>query len=129
MSTQTLPSTIERDAAAESTRYLIGDYERNGYNDSDFFAIYWDSSSNTIGEFEIGSTRYAGHDAAIRELQALKQDIPDHVARTIVTYLYQVAHASLLSAELRRVNEPGPGELAFATSVVIQVDSPKRVQS
>lgn len=39
--------------------YLLNDWERNGYNDSDFYAAYYDSEKNEIHATEYGSTRCA----------------------------------------------------------------------
>jgi len=36
---------------------VLGTYERNGYNDSDFFAIVWDEESQTVKHVEYATTR------------------------------------------------------------------------
>lgn len=39
---------------------VLTEYEKNGYNDSDFFAIVWDDETDTIKTIEYGSTRHGG---------------------------------------------------------------------
>lgn len=38
----------------------LGEYERNGRDDSDFYAIVWDEEKQKVRSFEYNSTRYAG---------------------------------------------------------------------
>ena len=42
------------------TKYLLADRERNMPDDSDFYAVFYDSETGQIGSEEYGSTRYAG---------------------------------------------------------------------
>lgn len=39
---------------------VLGEYERTGYNDSDFYAIVWDEEKQVVRSFQYNSTRYAG---------------------------------------------------------------------
>ena len=41
-------------------KYALCEWERNGYDDSDFFVAEWDTEERTVTKREIGSTRYAG---------------------------------------------------------------------
>lgn len=40
--------------------YILAEYERNGYHDSDFYAICYNTETCKIETIEVGSTRYAG---------------------------------------------------------------------
>jgi hypothetical protein len=40
------------------SKFLLTDWEINGYNDSDFMCSYFDDVTNTIGFHEYGSTRF-----------------------------------------------------------------------
>jgi len=39
---------------------VLAEYENNGYNDSDFFAVVWDIENQCVKTIEYGSTRHAG---------------------------------------------------------------------
>lgn len=41
-------------------KYRICEWERNGYDDSDFYGAYYDEATGDLHTIEIGSTRYAG---------------------------------------------------------------------
>jgi hypothetical protein len=41
---------------------VLADRERNGYDDSDFYAVVWDEARQCVTSIEIGSTRYGGGD-------------------------------------------------------------------
>ena len=41
------------------TKYLLTDYERNGYDDSDFYCTYWDDQTKSVRLFMYGTTRFA----------------------------------------------------------------------
>lgn len=40
------------------TKYVLADYERNGYSDSDFYAIYYDDQEDRLSEYEYATTRF-----------------------------------------------------------------------
>ena len=40
-------------------------WERNGYNDSDFYASVWDEETKSIKEYEYDTTRFAGGGSAV----------------------------------------------------------------
>jgi hypothetical protein len=40
--------------------HLLGEWEINGYSDSDFMAVVYDDVENSVKAIETGSTRYAG---------------------------------------------------------------------
>lgn len=42
------------------TMVKLVEWERNGYDDSDFYMIYLDRETGEVKQIEIGSTRYAG---------------------------------------------------------------------
>lgn len=41
------------------SKYILCDWEINGYNDSDFVCMYYDTQTDTIGTYEYGTTRFA----------------------------------------------------------------------
>jgi hypothetical protein len=41
-------------------RYKLGEWEINGYSDSDWMVVYYDDRQNKLGEQCVGSTRYGG---------------------------------------------------------------------
>jgi hypothetical protein len=40
---------------------VLCEYEKNGYNDSDFFAVVWNDETDSIKVIEYGSTRHGGY--------------------------------------------------------------------
>ena len=44
---------------------VISLWERNGYNDSDFYASVWDEETKSIKEYEYDTTRFAGGGSAV----------------------------------------------------------------
>src|SRR5206468_7478237 len=45
--------------AITANKYVLTNWEKNGYNASDFFESYWNEDNQTVEFHEIGSTRYA----------------------------------------------------------------------
>jgi hypothetical protein len=60
--------------------YELYETERNGYHDSDFISVCYDSDKDEIRSVEIGSTRYGGcekHKAQVCHACAgIERDIP-----------------------------------------------------
>lgn len=55
--------TEPRTVYTDSGRYdasVLHTFERNGYSDSDFYAVAWDREAGEPVQYEIGSTRYCG---------------------------------------------------------------------
>ena len=127
---ETLPETTEITQAATSREpaklvrcYYLGDYERNGYDDSDFFVTYWDDVNGKVESKEYSSTRYGGGWNYSAEL--IRQ-IPADVAQRLRSYLYARALDSAIQAERARVFEPQPESLGHGVSVRFLKDSSKR---
>ena len=40
---------------------VLCEYEKNGYNDSDFFAVVWNDETDSLKVIEYGSTRHGGY--------------------------------------------------------------------
>lgn len=57
------------------TKYLLSDRERNGLDDSDFYAVFWDTETQTIRSEEYGSTRYPSPRTA--PMNEYLRDIPE----------------------------------------------------
>lgn len=94
--------------------YYIGDYERNGYDDSDFYVVYWNDESGKI-ESEMYATTRGGMDCRIMSL--LKRDISDSVKARISAFIYDrdLTYGTFL--ETRRVMEPQPDSLRKGSRV------------
>jgi hypothetical protein len=86
-------------------KHALLDYERNGYDDSDFLAVYFNSETNQIEQSEIGSTRYAGGinfgDITIHK-GGCPADILELARQALAIHIFNVIKA----AELRDVLEP-----------------------
>lgn len=57
-------NTRERYTKTSFAGCVLGEYERNGRDDSDFYAIVWDEDKREVRSFEYNSTRYAGGGSA-----------------------------------------------------------------
>jgi len=125
MTTETLIPTATAPATLQNCYYL-GDYERNGYGDSDFFVTYWDDNARRIETKEHSSTRYGGGWNWNAELI---REIPAEVVQRLRAYMYQTALEANTSYEKRRVEEPTPESLGFGVRVRFLKDSDKRSKS
>lgn len=102
--------------------YYLGDYERNGYDDSDFHVVFWDDRIGEIRNVMFGSTRFAG---GWNYSSDLLREIPDDVAERIRARICASRLASLTKEEIARVNEPTPQQMPFGTRVRITKASRK----
>jgi hypothetical protein len=72
-------------------KQALVEFERNGYNDSDFFMVFFDSDKGSLGVQEIGSTRHAGgidrsgfvKDLPAHELERARLDLQDRIQRAL----------------------------------------------
>ena len=114
--------TLEKPARDYSRCYYLGDYEKNGYDDSDFVVTFWDDEAGRIESAEYGSTRYGGGWDYSRDLQ---REIPADVAERVREHIHANALAARTAAEIARVTEPTPGQMPFGARVRITKDSRK----
>lgn len=110
-------------------KHALLEYERNGYDDSDFFCVYFDDATNTIGQQEIGSTRYAGgllftgihrHGAKAN----FPADVLEAARKALANHIFSVISA----AEHRDVLTPNPANIPFGTKVRVTENSSKRAK-
>jgi len=73
------------------TKYLLDDRERNGRDDSDFYAIYFDTETGTIRSAEYGSTRYAGggFTAPAEYLRDIPEEVKPKIAQAFAAEIYR----------------------------------------
>ena len=72
-------------------KHALVEFEKNGYEDSDFFMVFFDSEKGTIGAQEIGSTRHAGgidrkgfiNDLPPEELERARLALQEHIQRVL----------------------------------------------
>lgn len=105
-------------------KHALVEYERNGYNDSDFFAIWFDDVTGELGQSEIGSTRYAGG----LGYEGIS------TARTSPEVLEQArkALAAIILSQITRAETSDvlePEAVAFGTNLRILKDSSPRSKS
>jgi hypothetical protein len=85
------------------TKYLLEDREKNYADDSDFYAIFWDSEAKAIRSEEYGSTRFPSPTVAPA---SYLRDIPADVQAEINTW-YAARLFEILKLENRKsVDEP-----------------------
>lgn len=74
------------------TGLVLGTYERNGYDDSDFIAAVWNPDTHSIDHIEYDSTRYGGHGHATRDAD------PDTIAQAEAVLAARIAEIDLAQA-------------------------------
>ncbi len=109
-----LPVTNQPEKAPLVRCYYLGDYERNGYDDSDFHVVFWDDIAGEVKNVQYASTRYGGGWGWQSELI---RDIPADVFGRIRADIYSKALAALTRAEMARVMEPQPESLGHGARV------------
>lgn len=106
---------------------MLGQYEHNGYDDSDFYGIIYRPDRHTVTCEEIGSTRYAGRHFPgwvgcdyVRATPAIEQRaLPLLVLRIL---------AILTATEHNKVLEPEPRNLTHGLRVRVTADSSPRAR-
>jgi hypothetical protein len=96
------------------SKYLLCDWEQNGYDDSDFLCIYYDDATNTLHTHTYGTTRFAApHTYGIVEgrtsIEVRGEDLlvptPAVVERARRVLADRIFHL-LTQAEVRLVEQP-----------------------
>ena len=100
--------------------YLLGTWERNGYDDSDFYASYWDGEA--VRSMMTGSTRFAGWsaDAPIHKWRAELDPLTDGVLEKARLWLADLLFRLLRDAEIRAIelpNDVGRGDRVRLTAI------------
>jgi len=79
------------------TKYLLADRERNGRDDSDFYAVFWDTETQTIRSEEYGSTRY--HSPRVAPRDEYLRDIPEGELQKARIYFQNQLEIDLIRAD------------------------------
>ncbi len=102
--------------------YFLGEYERNGHDDSDFFVTFWDDATQTVQNVEFMSTRYGGGWNYSRDMENV---IPVEVVARIRANVYKRTLASHTYSETLRCESPEPEQMPFGTCVRLTANSRK----
>jgi len=86
------------------TKYLLADRELNGYNDSDFYAVFWDTETESIRSEMYGTTRCAA--PTVAPADEYLRDIPDDVLEKAKAYLFQKMSDRIREEDRILVDEP-----------------------
>ena len=90
-------------------KYLLNWWERNGYDDSDWYAAWYNSDTNSIEVEEIGSTRYGG---GIRMPQYPHMDsAPNDVYAAFRTLIIERCATLIHNGIVQSHNEPQPTDI------------------
>ena len=100
-------------------KYLLEDREYNGYEDSDFYAVYYDTVDGLIKNEEYGSTR----GPSPRTAPASEYLKPTEEILPTIRKVWATAKAKQHKAfDDRRVLTPGPKEVSRGSKVVLLAD-------
>jgi len=91
------------------TGLVLGTYERNGHDDSDFIAAVWNSDTNTIDHIEYDSTRYGGHGSATIDAN------PEIIAQAEGVLAARIAEIDIAQAN-KDANTPVKGRRVRSTT-------------
>lgn len=72
------------------TQYALCDWERNGYNDSDWYACIYDDVTNTISTVEIGTTRFAEAMPSVAKYAPLTLEVIEKARRLLEAKLFEL---------------------------------------
>lgn len=86
------------------TKYLLGDVERNGYQDSDFYAIYWDDTIQEVGCEMYGTTR--AYTPTVAPSSIYTRNIPDSELEKALAYQAFLTFHRLSQKEESNLNRP-----------------------
>jgi hypothetical protein len=95
-------------------------YERNGYNDSDFYAIYWDETSQSVKTIEYASTRgwtYA-NSAVVDATPEIQTKARQWEIERVIPQLIKNAEAEALEAQVGRICKVTGGRKIKIGSIV-----------
>lgn len=97
-------------------QYKLCSWEDNGYNDSDWYLVAWDSELGKPVKHEVGTTRCA----AGCNVDGYGYDLPTpDVVRSAVAWLAEYIYQSIRDAEYRDVLEPQPSAACKGTELLL----------
>lgn len=114
MSNQT--ATIDQPVAR---KFRLCDWERNGYNDSDFYGMYYDEADGQLHTIEIGTTRFACQSYGFGPEYLMPT--PEIVEKARVILADRI-FAALRHAEDRNVLEPEPKAIYKGAQIKLSKD-------
>lgn len=82
-------------------KYLLGEWEDNGYHDSDFCAAIWDSETKSAEKVLVGSTRFAGG-FEYPDTEELTEEVLEEARVWLENHIFD----QLRAAEHRDIMEP-----------------------
>lgn len=89
-------------------KYKLCSWECNGYQDSDWYLVLWDSEAQTVRKVEVGTTRCA----AGCNVEGHGYELPTpEVAEAARAWLEEAIYQTIRAAELRDVLEPNNAPL------------------
>ncbi len=104
------------------TNFWLGEFERNGYSDSDFYVIYYDAKKNVIDCYEHATTRfYGGTDIGILKRNPAAGLILEAAKGALRTVLMEHIRA----ADKAMVETPPVKVFKLQTEMVAKVDIKK----
>lgn len=119
------------------TKFLLTDWEINGYDDSDFMCSYYDDKTNTIGFTCYGSTRYpsasvisigGGTTSVVVDGENLLMPNADVVEKARLV-MEESIFQRLTNADKRLVDSPYPEDLKVGIGVTLHVSARMQVRS
>lgn len=118
------------------SKFLLTDWEINGYDDSDFMCSYYDDKTNTIGFTCYGSTRYpsatvisigGGTTSVVVDGENLLMPDADVVEKARLA-LEENIFQRLTTADKRLVDEPDVNDLREGIEVRLTVDAKMQIR-
>lgn len=86
------------------TKYLLEDREINGHDDSDFYAIFYDTETGTIRSEIYGSTRFSS--PRVAPTDEYIRDIPEEVKPKIYEIVYRTAFEIIKRDDRQAIDAP-----------------------
>lgn len=87
------------------TKYLLADRERNFADDSDFYAIFWNTETNRIESEEYGTTRFANC-PRVAPADVYIRPVPQEIIELAIAYSAMRKFTALRMYDYDQVNEP-----------------------
>jgi hypothetical protein len=120
------------------TKFLLTDWEINGYDDSDFMCSYFDEEQNLIGYHCYGSTRFPsasviginpdGSTSVEVFHEILWMPTPTIVEKARAVLEDNILHV-LTANDKRKVDEPGVNEMHEGLDVILTADVKNQVRA
>lgn len=97
------------------TKYLLADRERNYSDDSDFYAVFWDTETGTLRSEEYGTTRFPSSHVAPAEYL---RDIPANIRQQAREFYAARLFELLRDADHKAVDEPTTARVGDTLRVI-----------